>query len=360
MKLTINTIKLQDMVTKASKGVGNNKLIPITCMMGLNRSEAGGFEIVTTDATNYLYIDDDSLKGEKFSVTVYADTFVKLISKITSENVSMEIKDNYLEVVGNGTYKIELPFDENGNIIEFPNPIENAKVDQNFSHIKLSNIQTILNSVKPALAVTLENPEYTNYWLGDSVIATDSYKIAKYDLKVVDKPILISAEMMNLLSVMTAEDILFHFIGDGIAFVTADCIVYGKLPTGITEYKSDDIKSLTDSEYPYCCEVNKTALLQLLDRIALFIRPFDDGNLTIAFHPTTLDITSLANSGTESIPYIAIHSEITEPFASSINIELLQSQVKSNISDSVKIEFGRPDSIKIVDGTITKVIALNE
>ena len=112
MKLTIKTVKLKEMVAKAVKGVGNNKLIPLTSLMAIELKDAT-LTLITTDATNYLYISEDKVVGEDFYVVVDANVFSKLISKMTCEDVTLEIKSDIiaLQVKGNGTYKIELPLD---------------------------------------------------------------------------------------------------------------------------------------------------------------------------------------------------------------------------------------------------------
>lgn len=359
MKLTINTAKLQEMVSKAVRGASNNKLLPITGMLGINLKN-GELIISTTDATNYLMIAEHGIDGDDFAVTVYADMFAKLIARLTCDTVSMELKDKYLEVTGNGTYKIELPFDENGEIVKFSNPMLNKQFTTVIGRLSVSVINTILNSVKPALAVTLDNPQYTNYWVGDCVLATDSYKIASYAKEVFENPVLISAQMMELLTSTATDDFMVALNADDnseIMFTTKDCIVYGKLPSGLSEYAINEIKDLVSKEFTSTCEVNKSTLMQLLDRLSLFVRPFDDGNINLTFTPDGLVVTSVANSGSELIPYLS--SDNFKEFACVIDINLLQTQVKSNISDAVKIHFGEPECIKITDGTITKIIALN-
>ena len=198
MNLTIKTSILQEMVAKAVKGVGNNKLIPITQMMLLELNN-GKFTIITTDATNYLYVSQNNIQGENFYITVQVDTFSKLIARMTCENIELTLKEATLEVKGNGTYNIELPMDENGGFIKYPDPIsefsdEGAKVEE----VNLSTIQAILTTIKPALATTMESPCYTGYYIGDRIIGTDSYMIASMGVDLFGEPRLISPEMNQI------------------------------------------------------------------------------------------------------------------------------------------------------------------
>ena len=63
MKFTMNTVKLQDMVAKAMKGASNNKLIPLTNLMAIQLKDHK-LTLITTDATNFLYIMEDKVAGD--------------------------------------------------------------------------------------------------------------------------------------------------------------------------------------------------------------------------------------------------------------------------------------------------------
>ena len=59
-------------------------------------------------------------KGDDFRVVVPADLFYKLASKVTTEHITLELKENSLEVVGTGTYQLDLLLDEDGNLGKIP------------------------------------------------------------------------------------------------------------------------------------------------------------------------------------------------------------------------------------------------
>lgn len=354
MKLSIKTVVFQEMMSKAIKGASQNKLIPLTSLMAIQLKD-GKLSIITTDASNYLYIIQDNVEGDDFYVVVYADQFSKLISKLTSDNVNIELEDKILNIQANGTYKIELPLDENGELIQYPDPVSETSITGEVKTINLATIKTILNVNKASLAMTMEEPAYTGYYIGDKVVSTDTYKICGLKVKLFDEPVLISPETMNLLDVMTEEKIEAYIQDDILEFVTKNCIVYGHKMEGVEDYAIDAINGLLDEKFKSSCKVNKTDMLALLDRISLFVGVYDNRAITLTFTEQGIDISSKQSNGIETIKYI--ESKKFKAFTCMIDIVMLTDQVKANESETIEIQYGNEKSIKIVDDKVTQVIA---
>ena len=360
MKLVVNTQILKDAVARSVKGVGNNKLIPITSLMCIEVKN-NKLTLITTDATNYLYIIEDKVIADDFYVVIDADKFAKLVSKMTCDSITLEIKEGLqiLEVKGNGSYKIELPLDENGQPIKYPDPVSKVDADANVpSIINKTTAQVILETIKPALATTLENPCYTGYYMGDKVVATDTFKIASMDVKLFDEPKLVSPELFNLLSVMTAEKISVVVSDSEIVYTTPDCIIYGRFMEGIDEFAIDAISDLVNVEFDSFCSLPKNALLQLLDRLALFVGTYDKNAIRLTFTNNGLQIESKASSGIELINYVA--SDNFREFTCLIDITMLIQEIKAISNDVIELHYGQENAIKFTDGNITIIIALME
>ena len=357
MKLTLKTEKLKEMVSRAVKGVGNNKLIPLTSLMALEVKD-NKLTLITTDATNYLYVVEDKVVADDFYVVVDADTFSKLISKMTCENVTLEVASGVwvLNVKGNGNYKIELPLDENGEPIKYPDPVENLDLSSaSEKTINRTTVQVILDTIKPALAVTLENPCYTGYYVGNQVVATDTYKIASMDINLIGEKRLVSPEFMDLLSVVNAEKINVMYTDTDIVCSTPDCIVYGKFMEGIEDYAIDAIMVLVETEINSFCSIPKNAILQLLDRLSLFVGTYDKNAIHLTFTPNGLQVSSKAANGVEIIDYIS--SENFRDFTCTVDIQMLTQEIKAIQNDVVELYYGEDNAIKMTDGNITIIIA---
>ena len=356
MKITLKTEKLQELVSRAIKGCSNNKMIPITGLMSIELKD-NRLTLATTDAINYLFIKEDKVDGEDFSVVVQAETFSKLISRMTSETISLELVGEELRVTGNGDYKIELPLDEEGELIKFPRPLDNVDITsvQPDCLLNLSTVRKLLMVNKPALSTSLDVPCYTGYYAGDKVISTDTYKICGTDIKLFDAPILISPEMMDLLDVMTNETIHVFVVDNTIVCDTPDCVVYGKELEGKDSYQVDAISGLLALDFPSVCSVSKDAMLQALDRLSLFVGPYDKNGIYITFTRDGLNMSSRKSNGVEVIPYKT--SKEFKDFTACINIEMLQSQIKSHVLDEIELHYGLDNALEIVDGNVTQIIA---
>lgn len=358
MKFTIGTELMKDVVARAIKGAGNNKLIPITSMMCIELKD-GELTVITTDATNYLYIKEQHVAGDDFYVVVDANQFAKLVSKMTCESITMAIDEKLytMKVKGNGNYTIELPLDEDGGPVKFPDVLANT-VLPNPIELNRSTVIAILETIKPALAVTMENPQYTAYYIGDKVVATDSYKIASLAIPMFDTPRLISSEFLDLVAVMRAEKIKATFSDTDVRFETPDCTIAGKFVDGIDDFAIEPITNLIEQEFNSHCAVPKNDLLQMLDRLSLFVGTYDKNAVDLTFTNQGLQVSSKASSGIEILPYVNSENQID--FTCAVDIQMLVQEVKAITNDLIEIYYGDDSSIKFVDGNITIVIALME
>lgn len=357
MKLSIKTTKLQDMVARAVKGASCNKLLPITSLMAIEL-KSNKLTLITTDGTNYLYIIEDSVEGDDFYVVVQSDTFSKLVAKTTSDTIVLEVKDTgELSVTGNGNYLIELPLDEDGKAIVYPDPVSSLdKKKGKTSNISRGVVQSILNTVKYSLATDVNVPCYTGYYCGDKVVATDSYKCCSLNVPIFDDPYLISQELMNLLGVVEADTIEVKTYDYVLVFTTPDCVIYGVGMSDIDEFSIDAVSNLLETAFSSMCKLSKSGLIQVLDRIGLFVGTYDKNAVYLTFTEQGLQISSKATSGVEVIKYV--DSENFTPFTCCVDIEMLTTQIKAQAGDVVELWYGEDNALRTVDGDVVQITGL--
>lgn len=366
-KISLNTILFKDMVARARKGASNNSILPLTSMMAIELKD-NTLTLTTTDMTNFLYVIQNDVKGNDFYATVMSEVFCQLVAKTTSDNITLELKDNYLQFTGNGTYNIDLPVEE-GEVIKFPDPRNDSTLEQ-LDNIQLSSITNIVNSAKASLALTMEEPCLTGYYCGGNyTIASDTYKLCKVDEALWETPRLIPAELMDLLTLITDNDIQVYANEDTLLFTSSNCQVYGKVMDCIDDYPAKDIKDFIDCDFRCSCTVDKATLLQLLDRLSLFVAKGDKNEINLSFTEDGLEVSSKASTGVELVKYIASDKDV-ETFACVADIEMLNNQLKSIASDNVEIQYHNvlqtPDgsiednALKFVEDGATVCISLME
>jgi hypothetical protein len=123
-----------------------------------------------------------------------------------------------------------------------------------------------------------------------------------------------------------------------------------------SDYNVEGLKKMLSIEQDSYCRLRKKEILDLLDRLSLFVKSFDDGAITLEFTLDSVKVSSLSSNGVETINFM--ESKNAKEKTIKININRLISQLKSYTSDSVDLYYGSDLCIKLVDGDVTQVIAL--
>lgn len=371
MKFTITTAVLQDMLAKSTKCASNDNQRPLTGLIAIQLKD-NVLTLITSSATNYLYVHKDKIVGEDFYVVVPVEIFSKLVSKLTAENTTLELKDDNLIVTSGGTYTIGVSIDEEGELTRYPDPYYGPAHADEFSDfkvypIKKSTLNLILSVNSASIAdgeMAKDLPEvYTGYHMSDSIVTTDSIKMCGIDINICDEPILVRPETMKLTDVFTEENLEIRISDDKrgnknivITSQNMDCDIVSKLIENMEEFQIKDIKGLLDSDFDSSCAVSKVKLAQALDRLSLFINKLDDFALFLTFTKDGLKLANKKSSSEEVIAYEA--SNDFKPYTCTLDINALIDQIKAVPGDLVNIYYGNEIAIKFEDGNITQMIAL--
>lgn len=352
--MKIKTETLKELVGKSINGASNDKLIPLTQFMGI---KCGGktITLLTTDATNYLYVYGDVDNDDELQVTVFAEQFAKLISKMTCKEVELNLTDSALQVKGNGDYTVELPLDENGELVIFPDVLSELGKIKYDGTIESSEIKAVVDSAKSSLATTDELPSIQNYFVGDKVIATDRYKITSYEGIKPKKEILMSAKLMDLLSLFDGS-INYKIDKSCMIFEDEHSVVYSKQMDDVSEYPIDALERLIDGEFKSVCKVNKNEFIALLERIALFVGKYDDRAVRLYFEKNGIRVSNKNRKSNELIEYI--DSKKFKAYDCTISVDMLLSQLKAYDGEAVEIHYNNDAGIKFVGESTVQITAL--
>lgn len=357
--MKISTERFKEAVNKVIKGCSNNNLLPLTSMVGI-KCNGKDLRFVTTDGTNTLITTIDKVSTEgTCDITVQADVFGKLVSKITSQEVDIDIAQDTLVIKANGTYKIPLVVDEEGTV-SFPIPDTTELNKHPKSETKLSSIMSVYNVNKSALATTFENPFLTGYYAdGEMVVTSDANVITFNEIDLNVGNVLLNPQIVNLLTLNKTENIEVVSDGNGnISFTTPELIIIGKELEGIEDYPIEDMKAYLGETFPSSCKVAKSVLISALDRLAIFIEPYDKNGAYFSFGRRGLTLSSKKSSSTESISY-AESKDFTQ-FICCVDIPQMKTQLEAYPEDFVEIHYGHENALKLTCGKVTQVIALLE
>ena len=368
MSISIKTVKLQSLLSKSMKGASQNKNYPLTNLLCIDCRD-GKITLGTTDMDNYLFVSDEIDSKEPFYVVVGIDLFSKLVTKFTCEEVKFAIEDNVLLVRGNGFYKIDLPLNEEGELIKFPDPIDKFfathEGEITTSEIKYGTIDRILNTAKSSLLQAANSFDknvvcYCGYYTWDKVISTDTNVMCCIDEPVFEEPALINSNLMDLFALFDKEVISVSRYEDTAVFDTENVKIYGVFMESAIreEYRIDDILPLFSLEYGSVCSVQKDEFCRILERLSLFVGPYDDDQIKLTFTEDNIVIESKQNNSKELLPVMSLRD--FKPFVCYINVVSLMSQVKAYEGKMIEIHFGIDVAIKFVYDNTTQIIALEE
>lgn len=347
--MKVKTSILKDML-RAANGVKPSKLLEITNYYELDFS-VEGLSLRATDGINFITINYPEQCEEELTAIVKADQFSKLINKTTKDTVGLKLMDNYLEVKGNGTYKVEIVNDE-------VYPTLDIDVDKEFTATYTTLSNAITSGAKAKSNVATEGVLFS-YLLRDSDIVTaDAIKVYSTELDgeyLEDIELLIPPTLANLLQSIDVENINFMVDKDctTLRAIGQNVIITGALQEGAGEYP--DVLPLLSSEYPYSCEVDVKEVLQALDRLNLFIGLYDKGIIDVVFSNTSMAVTTSSKS-VETIEYTK-PIDLSESFIISVNSGYMRDLFSAVDEPNVTIEFGTDETIKLCTKDSTMLLA---
>ena len=346
--MKVNTQILKDMLSKVNSCKPSN-ILEITNYHQLQTIE-NGIAISATDGVNYITVKQEAQCDQDIDVIVKGDQFSKLIMKTTKDTVDLKVTDNYLQVKGNGTYKVEIVSDE-----IYPAPdFEGDKVYK----VSFDTLSKAIAGGKNAKSnVPTDGVLYSYLIRHNSIITADAIKVYGRYVKgkgLDDLEILIPPTLANLLLVLDVEQVQL-VVNEDITTLQAigdNVVITGALAEGANEYPN--VEPLLHGEYPNVVELDVKQVLQSLDRLNLFIGLYDKGIIDLVFTGESLTLATVGKS-VETVPYI--HPIDDVEFAVSVNSAYLKDLFSAAEGSNMKLCFGYDETIKLITEDSTMLLA---
>lgn len=358
MKLTIKTETLARLLNKVSKCSSNNKMLPLTCMTEIQAYKSlcsNDYPVcaTTTNGSDYInaYLrfntNTKCVDCNEFKVVVNNDVFYKLVAKTTVPEITLEVVDQHLVFTGNGKYTMELPVDENGELVKFPE-FEN-QADTVVANISKDTLDTINKINKANLSTNMSEPCYTNYYLGEQVLTSDRSVICSTRTHIVDDAVLINPTVMSLLD----TDVIMYHKDKFVTFHGPDYMVLTKCAEGLEDFDADAITTLVNHPLDFSFNISKTELLNALDRLGLFINVFDKNCLSVNITKDKMTLSNMKSNSSESIAIKTTHN-----YKFNIDIEMFRKIISVMPTEVFELQFGSDLFIKLVTDKVVEIVPL--
>ena len=357
VKVTVPTVTLRDLVSRAAKGSTNVDLIPMSGLMQV-KAEGGKLYVTTTDNINYLTTYAD-VTCDNFEMVLQTKSFAQTVSKITSIDTTFVIEGTKVTIEANGKYNLSLVTDAEGNAIVFPS-IEVSPIGNTY-HLTSEEVKSVLTLSKSSKAEKTEVPQVLQNYYADSerVLTTNYFKACSNPVKVSDSPILISSIVMDLVnSVVDESGVDVYQNNDYIVFESTTGKLVGKKADGISDYPASDLIGVISNTLASSVQMNRTLFIQAVDRMCLFVDAYEENRLTLNFTSEGLNLYAPKSDSSETINYISVDTPLVSDVKFSINGCFLKNQLSACDKEALTIRFSDAAGLQIVCGETTLMLGL--
>lgn len=352
MSITFKTQTLMEVVGQLNR-LSASKLLEITRYWHIQ-----GYDGVVTftgyDGSNWLRYTLES-DGE-IDVIIKAEQFGKLVDKTTVETITLTPKDEYLEVKGNGTYKVDIV---TGDEV-YPSFDEKLPEDLDEGDAKLlksSLFYNVANVNDSAVSKSNADGVYTGYLLDHTqAVTSDIIRVCLNPIQDIGTKLLIPASLMRLLSSITEDKLyLWTFDDDYIYVSTSNIEIYGRTMEGVEDYQ--DMSIMDEQEFEGSATLTTADIQSILERLTLFMTAFDKGTVNLDFGPKQLAIVTTKGSK-ELVKYISVSHGAD--FTCRINSLLLRDILSTVSDDYFVLYYGNELCLKIEANGVVYYLATQE
>lgn len=239
-------------------------------------------EVLTLSATNweyYIRIKLPIYEDIDFHATVSAITFLKLLTKITTEIVELKISDNSLIIKGNGEYKLPM-IQEGDGLLSIPSiEISNETNRFNIPGKTLNSIY-VYNSRQFAMG-NIINPIQSSYYIDEegAITFTTGATVNKFTLPSSIK-LLLTSKLVKLFKLFKNDDEVSFIIGQDpssngiqtkVRFISNDIELTSILSMNdVQKFPVQAIRDRAFKTYENTIVVNREELLQSINRLLIF------------------------------------------------------------------------------------------
>lgn len=374
MKLNIKELK--ELTSKLSLAVEKSKLNPKSGWIELETFNKGlNFKVSSYDyyLESTITFENEISSEDAFHVTILAETFIPLISKLDAEEITVYEKLNSLIIetdLSSYTFPIikELGETKSVDVIDFE-PTDDKVIELNgddVASVATVNVKGLVNAV---FAKEIQQFIYVDN--KGALTFTENMYVNEFANTYSDEfKFLLNITQAKLLEIFSGENkVKLQFeckpaYSDQPTLTTKLCLSTDRIKLVLIAQNQDftekfpavKLRLLSENEEHTHVVLNKKLLDRALARLMVFDKKFDITVLDyskLVFKQDYLELVSIKNKNSEKIPYTSSQNVVEHE--SIIRFADLINQLKAVTSDDLDISYGSRPAI-VINSNIKQII----
>lgn len=299
--ITIQTKKLLNICEIFSKTITVTKIRPITNLIQFSGKD-GRFIIGSTDSLITITVGMETDKEFKTAV-VDRSKLHKLLKLTSKDIVTLERKDGYIELKGDGKYKLEV-VTENNEELELPLDIPVSQGESAREEVSLYKMFMKRNGF-----VINENAQtmfYRYCTINGKTITTDTRVLVITDGSLFDNEL--PPKLVSIISNFESGVFFYSKFDNGYLIEHEDFRIFYSVSDFESAFPVKPMQQYLDpNSFKYYAKVNSKDLLSAIQRLDVVKTAYDEPVVTLNF---TKDLLTIKDQRGVGIEEICVQSEI--------------------------------------------------
>jgi len=334
-------------------------------------AHGGEARMNVTNGEYYVSVLFDQVEGEEFRAVVDAKKFLMLISKVTTEEIGLDVVGNALSVTANGSYKFPMKIADS-ELVRLPR-LDLGEEAVSFS-ISTDKLVSMLNfNGKEFANGTMSRPLQKFYYLDGEGCITWTNSSACVNSFPLSKQVsmLLNQKAVKLFKLFNSDDVtvtLGHADVNGgpqtrIRLDSPDVTVYSIVTSDEALIDSVPVKSIrgtANATYPYSATIRASEMLEAIDRILLFSdsSSASKGVCVFEFGTEGFRIYDSRKQNVEKVKYHdTVLPESVNGFSMNLSVYGIKHILENSDEQFVKLNFGDERVVVLANGCVRNVIS---
>lgn len=328
-------------------------------------------KVLSLSVTNKEYFVTTKINldvAEQFRAVVDATLFLNLVSKVTTDNIELSIKDTTLVVKANGTYKFPMIYIDS-NLLVLPQiNIDNKTLETTLSSEILSSIYAY--NLPELNKGNIVKPIQKMFYVDEKgCITFTSGACANYFTLEKPMKILLSQKVVKLFKLFKDSDVKFTLGYDEVNGVVMTKVCFENDATSLTAILASDasllnsvpanaIRGRAETTYPNTISINKSDLIHTIDRLLLFNSVGSALHKTLGkfiFKTDGVSVFDIAGVNEEFIKYDNTQATDAE-YSTILDLADLKMTLDSVVESHVTLHYGNHQAVVLARGNVKNVI----